>query len=110
MKLLSIFCFWRWEQIKVASTYIFLYLYRLIINYNIYQSLILILLENIWLKVNIESIYMAVGVVYRPQCIDYINFIDNFETSVSKIIPLVDVILCLGDFNTDLLYYNNKAA
>ena len=59
---------------------------------------------------NIESIYMAVGVVYRLQSMNYLNFIDNFETTVSIIIPLVDDILCLGDFNIDLLDYNNKRA
>ena len=59
---------------------------------------------------NTESIYKTVGVVYRTLSINYPNFIDNFETTVSTIIPLVDDILCLGDFNIDLLDYNNKAA
>lgn len=66
-------------------------------------------IEQIWLKVNVNSIIMAFGVVYRPQTFYYLNFINKFETTLSTIIPLVDDILCLGDFNIDLLDYNHKA-
>lgn len=60
-------------------------------------------IEQIWIRITLRGANIALGVVYKPPSSSYVNFINAFETTVSHILPTVDDIFCLGDFNIDLL-------
>lgn len=65
-------------------------------------------IEQIWMKINVNWVNIAFGVIYNPSRNNYVNFLNDFETTLSTIIPLYDDIICTGDFNIDLLDYNSK--
>lgn len=60
-------------------------------------------IEQVWIRLTLRGVNIALGVVYRPPKSRYSDFINVFETTVSHIIPSVDDVFCVGDFNIDLL-------
>lgn len=68
-------------------------------------------LEQLWVKINYKKMSWAVGCLYRAPCSSCNVFIDAFESTLSAVIPITDQIICMGDFNIDLLNmenYNSK--
>lgn len=60
-------------------------------------------IEQLWLKVTIGKISLAVCVFYRPPDCNHKNFLAEFEASYALILPTVRYVMCLGDFNVDFL-------
>lgn len=60
-------------------------------------------IEQIWIKILNKNCETIIGTIYRPPDFSYKNFWSYFESSYVDISPLSENIICLGDFNTDLL-------
>lgn len=60
-------------------------------------------LEQIWIKLDSKRSCFALGILYKPPCYNYKQFYSLFEDAVAYVYPAVDNILCLGDFNVDML-------
>lgn len=63
--------------------------------------------EHLWIRITIDHKKFLVGVIYKNKY--DATFIDNFEDVISLISPDCDQLLCLGDFNINLLNFDNKA-
>lgn len=63
--------------------------------------------EQLWIRICLSGKNVAVGVVYRSQAVCYRDFLDSFENILTSILPTVDEIVCMGDFNINLLDTNN---
>lgn len=66
--------------------------------------------EQLWLRLDSVGTSVAFGVIYRPPGGYYRNFFDMFENVIATIVPTVDKIICVGDFNVDLLETNTTEA
>lgn len=60
-------------------------------------------IEQLWLGINVGSTKIAICAVYRPPDLYYRQFLCDFETNFSLVLPNFDHVFCLGDFNIDLL-------
>lgn len=67
-------------------------------------------IEEIWIKIYISNIILCVGTVYRPPRQNFFEFSDHFETSLSLLVPSSNEIVCMGDFNIDLLNDSSRMA
>ncbi|KAG5887789.1 hypothetical protein JTB14_024004 [Gonioctena quinquepunctata] len=67
-------------------------------------------IEQLWIRLIIGNKSFAVGVTYNPPNSDQALFLDHFENTVSQISPSNDTLICLGDFNTDLMEYDTRPA
>lgn len=56
-------------------------------------------LEQLWLKVKLLNVTFGVGVIYRPPRSSIAATIDMLENSISNILPTIDNIIVMGDFN-----------
>lgn len=59
--------------------------------------------EQLWLSINHSNKNIAIATLYRPPNFRIVDFLEEFETSLSFILPQYDDILCAGDLNIDLL-------
>lgn len=64
-------------------------------------------LESLWLKLKLNNKLYAVGTFYRPPNSNLQNSVDMIDQMLSIIMPTVDAVLCLGDFNINLFHLNN---
>ena len=60
-------------------------------------------IEQLWITINVHNLKFIVGSVYRPPTFDYKYFLNELENTFSQCLPVTDKILCLGDFNIDIL-------
>lgn len=67
-------------------------------------------IEQLWLSFRVRSASYVVGVVYRPPELGYGVFVDELESSVANFVVGADYVICLGDFNTDLLAGDSPAS
>ncbi|XP_045477922.1 uncharacterized protein LOC123683069 [Harmonia axyridis] len=65
-------------------------------------------IEQLWIELKLPGTNIAICSTYRPLTFNYKLFLDAFETELSQVIPLVNGIICFGDFNIDLLDINNS--
>lgn len=63
-------------------------------------------IEELWLKIVINKEKTILGVVYNPHRRFYNSFLDSLTETVSLLHPTCDQLICVGDFNIDLLKYN----
>ena len=66
-------------------------------------------IEDIWLSFKIFNVNFALGCTYKPPNFNVHNFLIDFENTLVNIIPKCDEIICLGDFNIDLINVNSLA-
>lgn len=66
--------------------------------------------EQVWLNLRFGRVRAAFSVVYKPPTYDCKSFLDSFENTVTEIIPNVDYIFSVGDFNVNLLNNDNSEA
>lgn len=64
--------------------------------------------EQIWVKIIFNKISWCIGYVYRAPGDNFNNFIDIFENTLSTVIPITEQLICMGDFNVDLLNTNTQ--
>lgn len=64
-------------------------------------------IEQLWIKLCINTQVFIVGAIYRPPNFPYVQFLDLFEQSVAFLLPTCDELFCLGDFNIDMLNINS---
>ena len=64
-------------------------------------------LEFLILKVKIKNKMYAFCVFYRPPNTNFNSIINDFDNIFSDLYPTVDEIVCLGDFNVNLLKIDN---
>lgn len=64
-------------------------------------------IEQLWIKIKGKSNTVAYGVAYRSQAENFRQFWNCFEMSLSGIYTEIDNVICMGDFNTDLLNCDN---
>lgn len=64
-------------------------------------------LEYLWLKLKLNNKLYAIGTFYRQPNSNLQNSVDAIDQMLSVIVPTVDAILCLGDFNVNLFNLNN---
>ena len=60
-------------------------------------------IEQLWLMFTLSGTSFIVGTVYRPPKFSAETFIDELENSFAACIPFSDRVICIGDFNIDLL-------
>lgn len=61
-------------------------------------------IEQLWIRVRMGSHkWLAIGVVYNPHRKLYSGFLDSLHNCISIVFPTCDDLICLGDFNMDLL-------
>lgn len=66
-------------------------------------------IEQLWLNINLKNEKIALGIVYKPPTLDSQIFFNEMEDTLSLIAPTVDDIICLGDFNINVLNLHNAA-
>lgn len=60
-------------------------------------------IEQLWIQIVYNNNKICIGSIYRSPSMSYNDFIDVFESSVAELLPECDQIICMGDFNIDLL-------
>lgn len=63
---------------------------------------VLSFIEQLWVRIRCKDMVMMVGVIYRPD-IGMPSFLDTLDATLSSFVPLTENLICLGDFNIDLL-------
>lgn len=63
--------------------------------------------EQLWVKVIIKKKSFAIGIIYKPHEQNTNSFLDEFEDNLGSIYPTVDEVICMGDFNLNLLDFEN---
>lgn len=64
-------------------------------------------IEYIWLKLKINCKSYAIGTFYRPPKNNLLEGIQCIDQALSLIIPTVDEVICVGDFNVNLFNLEN---
>lgn len=64
-------------------------------------------IEQHWIKCKINKYTVAIGVVYRRQEYSCNEFLNTLEDSLTEVTPIVDYVICLGDFNINMLEVDN---
>lgn len=67
-------------------------------------------IEQMWHKLNINTVTIAIGTAYRPRWVDVNTFFEALTDSISSFLNC-DHIILLGDFNINVLApseYNTK--
>lgn len=67
-------------------------------------------IEQLWFTVTIGKTRLGVGVVYNPHRSCYKECLNALEDAFSILYPSTDELICLGDFNIDLLKINEPAS
>lgn len=60
-------------------------------------------LEQVWVYINIGKKKIAVGTIYRPPTFNATLFLNMFEEVISSLLSTCDMIMCMGDFNLNML-------
>lgn len=64
-------------------------------------------LEFLIIKIKLKNKFYAFCVFYRPPNTNFNNVINDFDNIFSALYPIVEEIICLGDFNVNLLNEDN---
>lgn len=64
-------------------------------------------LEYLFLKIKVKNNLFAFGAFYRPPNTRINSFIADFDNIFSFLCPMVDHVVCMGDFNVNLLNLDN---
>lgn len=64
-------------------------------------------LEYLFIKINLPSFSLAIGTFYRPPNTNINNFLNDFDEFLSIVCPMVDEVICMGDFNVNLFNIGN---
>lgn len=67
-------------------------------------------IEQLYIKFRLNTKVFIFGVVYRKPSSKYTIFIENLENSVVSLLPICDVFICAGDFNINVLSFENSLA
>ena len=78
------------------------------IQFNVVNFGCLDFVEYMWVKLLINSKNILLGILYRPPGTNLDSFFQYFEDILSDLYTSYDNIVCLGDFNINLLDLNNK--
>jgi len=62
--------------------------------------------EQLWVRITVNELVFVFGVVYRPN-VDFANFIDVFENSLTIVHPLSECLVCVCDFNINALGFQD---
>lgn len=65
-------------------------------------------LEQLWVKLTVSKKQTVVGVLYRAPNKNILDFLSNFEDTVSDIFPRCNEVICGGDINIDMLDLSNR--
>lgn len=60
-------------------------------------------LEHMWIQIKSEKITLGLGIIYRPPNTNIQNFFDIFEETIASMYTQCDNVICMGDFNINLL-------
>lgn len=60
-------------------------------------------IEQLWIKLMFNNTKLIFGAVYRRHEYPYTEFLNSLEDSISLVTPISQEIVCVGDFNIDLL-------
>lgn len=63
--------------------------------------------EQLWIQIKVGKEKLALGVAYRPDWVQITNFFNALEESLAYVVPACDDLICVGDFNIDLLQVNS---
>lgn len=63
--------------------------------------------ENIWIKLKLGNLNVAIGVIYRPPQTNIPQFTEAIDNILSYLVPSYDSIVVTGDVNINLLNLNN---
>lgn len=61
------------------------------------------MIEQLWVRVGSGVGALGIGAIYWPPASSYHTVLDGLELCFSNFLPLHDRLICLGDFNVDLL-------
>ena len=78
-------------------------------NYEFLNSVQSEHLEQVWIKLKINSVTYIFGSIYRPPRGQFSDFLTLLEESLSHFSMECDRVVCGGDFNLNLLDLNNKS-
>lgn len=67
-------------------------------------------IEQLWVSINICGTTLIVGTVYRPPQFSSNIFIEELENTLVEFTPQCDSIAILGDFNINMLIYDDVSA
>lgn len=67
-------------------------------------------LEQLWVKSLINGKKYVIGVLYRPPTANILHFFDELDKAMSETLPFGENIIIMGDFNINLLNYNNSVS
>ena len=65
-------------------------------------------LEQIWLRIKLLNTSFGIGVIYRPPRSTITTTIEILENSITNILPTVDNIIVMGDFNLNFFDVDNS--
>lgn len=66
--------------------------------------------EQLWIRLNLNGSSYAVGVVYRLHHVNINLFVDTLEDILSEYLLINNEVICLGDFNIDLLKISSHSS
>nr|CAH7765239.1 unnamed protein product [Callosobruchus chinensis] len=66
-------------------------------------------IEQLWIEVKFKKQIYAIGTVYRPPSYSVVDFLNCLELNIIDMLPKYDEIICLGDFNIDMLRTESSA-
>lgn len=64
--------------------------------------------EQLWVDINILNKRYCIGVVYRPPDFSYDFFLTVLENTIAYDLTQADYLFCLGDFNINMLDFENN--
>lgn len=67
-------------------------------------------LEQLWLRISLKRLSISCGVIYKPPNIASGDFITCLEEVLAQVTLIADEVLCVGDFNIDMLRCDRAAS
>lgn len=64
-------------------------------------------IEQLWVNVKLKKENIAVGIVYKSPALDTNLFLDELDNTLSQVLPTVNDIVCIGDFNINMFNLTN---
>lgn len=65
-------------------------------------------IEYLWIKLWVGNTTVAIGTLYRQPKSNYLQFLDEVENMFSNIFSNFDYLICVGDFNINMLDIDNS--
>jgi len=65
-------------------------------------------IEYLWIKIIFYDQVVILGIIYRPPNADITQFFSSLEDMLYNIYSNYDNIICMGDFNINMLNFNNS--